>query len=72
MFPFQDGQSVEVKISLMFFFLAYSWISLNVSTEYRSKKIIFIESVSPVESISFVISSERCVFDVDIKTALEK
>ena len=72
MFPFQDGQSVEVKISLMFFFLAYSWISLNVSTEYRSAKIIFIESVSPVESISFVISSERCVFDVDIKTALEK
>lgn len=29
-------------------------------------------SVSPVESISFVILSERCVFDVDMKKALEK
>ena len=70
--PFEDGQSVEVKISLMSFFLAYSWISLDVSTGYRSARIILIESVSPVESISFVISSERCVFDVDIKTAFEK
>ena len=50
------------KISLMFFFLAYSWISFDVSTGYRSARIIFIESVSLVESINFVVSSERCVF----------
>ena len=70
--PVEDGQSVEVKINLMFLFLAYSWISLDVITGYRSARKIFMESVSPVESISFMISSERCVFDVEIKTALEK
>ena len=70
--PFENGQSVEVKISLMLLFLAYAWISLDVSTGYRSARINFIEAVSLVESITFVISSERCIFDVNIKTALEK
>ena len=60
--PLEDGQSVEVKIHLMFLFLAYSWITLDVITEYRSARIIFIESVSPVESISFMISSEHFPF----------
>ena len=70
--PLEDGQSVEVKINLMFLFLVYSWISLDVISGYRSARIIFMESVSPVESISFMISSVCCVFNVDIKTALEK
>lgn len=49
-----------------------SWTPMDAITGYRSARIIFMESVTPVEFVSLMISSERFVFDMGMRTALEK
>lgn len=54
----------------------YKLLNLESPTDaiagYRSARIIFMESVTPVEFMSLMISPERYVFDMGMRTALEK